>query len=193
MLAHERAHLQRGDHVWKPLGYLLLSVYWFHPLLWVAYFLLCRDMESACDEKVLRKLGSGSVKPYAMALVNCSERESKYRVQRCPVAFGETRIQERVKNVLNYRKPKFWVTALSILLVVVTAICFLTNPLSAKEPDEPITPPNTQETEQPTESVAKNEEGTFDDAFVYMVYLNSYDECEIFIVIATRNILLTMH
>ncbi|MBQ6337005.1 MAG: M56 family metallopeptidase [Ruminococcus sp.] len=128
ILAHERAHLKRRDHLWKPLGFLLLSVYWFNPLLWVAYILLCRDIEMACDEKVLKELGFESKKPYATALVNAAA--PRRMVAACPLAFGETGVKARVKNVLNYKKPAFWVIVTVIVLSVVIAVCFLTNPVS---------------------------------------------------------------
>ena len=131
ILAHERAHLKRYDHLWKPLGFLLLSVYWFNPLLWVAYILLCRDIESACDERVIRELGFESKKPYATALVNAAA--PRRMVAACPLAFGETGVKARVKNVLNYKKPAFWVIVTAIVLSVVIAVCFMTNPVSKSD------------------------------------------------------------
>ena len=105
ILAHERAHLRRRDHWWKPLGFLLLSVYWFNPAIWVAYILLCRDIESACDEKVLRDLDPAQVADYAQALLDCSLPRS--RVAACPLAFGEVGIKQRIKAALHYKKPAF--------------------------------------------------------------------------------------
>ena len=127
VLAHERAHLKRFDHVWKPLGFLLLSVYWFHPLLWVAYILLCKDIEYACDEKVIKELGVEQKKTYSTALINCSV--SRKMISACPLAFGETGVKGRVKSVLHYKKPAFWIIIASVVISGVLAVCFLTNPL----------------------------------------------------------------
>lgn len=126
VLAHENAHLKRRDHFFKPLGFLLLSVYWFNPVLWVAYILLCRDIELACDEKVIKKLGSDAKKSYSTALVNCSVSRKVITV--CPLAFGEVGVKRRVKTVLNYKKPAFWIIIVAILICVAVAVCFLTNP-----------------------------------------------------------------
>lgn len=105
VIAHESAHIKRRDHLWKPLGFLLLTVYWFNPVLWVAYILLCRDIELACDEKVIKEMGEQSKKPYSDALINCSV--PRKTVAACPLAFGETGIKGRIKSVLNYKKPAF--------------------------------------------------------------------------------------
>lgn len=126
VLAHERAHLKRRDHLWKPLGYLLLSVYWFNPLLWIAYMLLCRDIELACDERVIKELGYDCKKPYANALINAAA--PKRLITACPVAFGETSVKARVKNILSYKKPAFWIIIIAVILSIVVAVCFLTNP-----------------------------------------------------------------
>ena len=107
--AHERAHLRRRDHWWKLLGFFLLSIHWFNPLLWAAYFLFCRDMEFACDEKVIKEMGAGIKKPYAHALINCST--PKHSLTACPLAFAETSVNARIRSVLNYRKPGFWIIA----------------------------------------------------------------------------------
>ncbi|MDE7270678.1 MAG: M56 family metallopeptidase, partial [Acetatifactor sp.] len=125
ILAHEQAHLKRGDHWWKLLGYLLLSVYWFNPLSWAAYALLCRDIELACDEKVVRSWEEAEKKQYLRTLVSCSMRRK--RVMACPLAFGEVGVKQRVKAVLSYRKPAFWIVLIAIVACLVTAVCFLTN------------------------------------------------------------------
>ncbi len=127
VLAHEKAHLKRFDHLWKPLGFLLLSVYWFHPLLWVAYIVLCKDIEYACDEKVLKALGIEQKKAYSTALINCSV--SQKMISACPLAFGENGVKGRVKSVLHYKKPAFWIIIASVVISAVLAVCFLTNPL----------------------------------------------------------------
>lgn len=126
VVSHERAHLKRRDHWWKPLGFLILSVYWFWPLCWISYILLCRDIELACDERVIRELGQESKKPYAEALVACSVKPGG--IAACPLAFGETDVRERVKNVLHYKKPAFWIVLAALLCCIAAALCFLTSP-----------------------------------------------------------------
>lgn len=131
VLAHERAHIQRRDYIWKPLGFALLSVYWFNPLSWIAYILLCRDIESACDERVIRNKTADYMAAYSQALLDCSVQ--RRRIAACPVAFGETGVKMRIKNVLNYKKPAFWIVIASLVTCAVVAICFLTNPVKASE------------------------------------------------------------
>ena len=126
VLSHERAHLARRDHWWKPLGFALLAVYWFNPLLWLAYALLCRDIELACDERVIRTMDESAVKTYSTVLLACSM--PRKAVITCPLAFGEVGVKERVRNALRYKKPAFWVVAASVAVCVVVAVCFLTNP-----------------------------------------------------------------
>ena len=126
VLSHERAHLARRDHWWKPLGFALLAVYWFNPALWLAYTLLCRDIELACDERVIRTMDESAVKTYSTVLLACSM--PRKAVITCPLAFGEIGVKERVRNALHYKKPAFWVVAASVAVCVVVAVCFLTNP-----------------------------------------------------------------
>ena len=126
VLSHERAHLARRDHWWKPLGFALLAVYWFNPALWLAYTLLCRDIELACDERVIRTMDESAVKTYSTVLLACSM--PRKAVITCPLAFGEVGVKERVRNALHYKKPAFWVVAASVAVCVVVAVCFLTNP-----------------------------------------------------------------
>ena len=126
VMAHEKAHLRRKDHLWKPFGFLLLAVYWFNPVLWVAYVFLCRDIEAACDEKVIKEMGSEIKKSYSEALINCSA--PRRSLAACPLAFGETGVKGRIKMILNYKKPAFWVIISSVVACVVVAVCFLTNP-----------------------------------------------------------------
>ena len=126
VLSHERAHLARHDHWWKPLGFALLAVYWFNPLLWLAYTLLCRDIELACDERVLRGMDAGQIKDYSSALLACSV--PRRMLAACPLAFGEVGVGARVKNALRYKKPAFWAVAASVAVCAVVAVCFLTNP-----------------------------------------------------------------
>ena len=126
VLAHEQAHLARRDHWWKSLGFALLAVYWFNPVLWLAYTLLCRDIELACDERVIRTMDESAVKTYSTVLLACSM--PRKAVITCPLAFGEVGIKERVRNALHYKKPAFWVVAASVVVCVVVAVCFLTDP-----------------------------------------------------------------
>ncbi len=138
VLAHEQAHLRRGDHLWKPLGYVLLSIYWFNPLCWVAYFLFCRDVEQACDEAVIERMDTQQKKDYSAALLACA---APNRVQVCPLAFAEVGVKQRIAGVLNYRKPKFWVVALAALLCVSLTAGLLTDPVKATKAED-----NTQQT-----------------------------------------------
>lgn len=130
VIAHERAHLARRDHWWKVLGYLVLALHWFNPLVWVAYILFCRDIELACDEKVVKGLDGAARADYSQALLSCAA--PKRAVAACPLAFGEGNIETRVKSALHYRKPAFWVAAAAVLAVVIVAVCFLTNPRSER-------------------------------------------------------------
>jgi len=126
VLAHERAHLRRGDHFWKPIGFAILAFYWFNPLLWVAYVLLCRDIESACDEKVIKTMDTAAKKSYSEALLSCSLHRK--RIMACPLAFGEVGVKQRIKSVLNYKKPAFWIIIIALVATLVLSVCFLTNP-----------------------------------------------------------------
>ncbi len=127
VLAHENAHLKRRDHWWKPLGFALLAVYWFHPLLWLAYILLCKDIELACDERVIKEMGTEDKKAYSGALLICSV--PRRMIAACPLAFGEVGVKNRIKSVLNYKKPAFWIIVVAVIAAVVTAVCFLTDPV----------------------------------------------------------------
>ena len=126
VVAHEQAHIRRKDHWWKPLGFLLLTIHWFNPLMWLAYVLLCRDIELACDEKVIKELDNEQRADYTQALVACSV--NRRMIAACPLAFGEVGVKERVKSVMNYKKPAFWVIILAVIACVIVAVCFLTNP-----------------------------------------------------------------
>ena len=130
VIAHEHAHLARRDHWWKVLGYLVLALHWFKPLVWVAYILFCRDIELACDEKVVKGLDGAARADYSQALLSCAA--PKRAVAACPLAFGEGNIKTRVKSALHYKKPAFWVAAVAVLAVVIVAVCFLTNPRSER-------------------------------------------------------------
>lgn len=126
VLSHEEAHLKRKDHWWKPLGYLLLAVYWFNPLCWAAYILLSRDIEMACDEKVIRDMSREQTAGYSQALLNASYPVRGVRA--CPVAFGEVSVKQRIKGVLNYKKPAFWVIVVALVLCVALGVTLLTDP-----------------------------------------------------------------
>ena len=130
VVAHEMAHIRRKDHLWKPLGFLLLTLHWFNPLMWLGYVLLCRDIELACDEKVIKELDHDARADYSEALLTCSV--NRRMIAACPLAFGEVGVKDRVKSVLNYKKPAFWIIMAAVVACVVVAVCFLTNP-PAKE------------------------------------------------------------
>lgn len=130
VIAHEQAHIKRLDYLWKPLGFILLTIHWFNPLVWVAYILLCKDIEIACDEKVISVMEKSDAVSYSQTLLSCSTTRRNILV--CPLAFGEVSVKERIKHVLDYRKPAFWIVIISGLAVVALAVCFLTNPKSEK-------------------------------------------------------------
>lgn len=127
VLFHEHTHLKRCDHIRKPLGFILLTVYWFNPVLWVAYILLCRDIELACDEKVLREQGEDIRKPYSDALINCSM--PRKHISACPLAFGEVGVKSRIKNVLSYKKPALWIIVVAFVASAALSVCLMTNPM----------------------------------------------------------------
>ena len=129
VVAHEQAHIRRKDHWWKPMGFLLLTVYWFNPFVWLAYVLLCRDIELACDERVIRELGNEQRADYTQALVTCAV--NRRMIAACPLAFGEVGVKDRVKSIMNYRKPAFWIMVAAVIVCAVVAVCFLTNPLDS--------------------------------------------------------------
>lgn len=129
ILLHEKAHIRRGDHWWKPLGWVLLSIHWFNPLIWLAYVLFCRDIEIACDERVTRNMNREGKAAYSEALLQCSVHRRCLMV--CPLAFGEVGIRERVKNVLKDVKPARWIIVLAVAALAVVAVCFLTGPEAA--------------------------------------------------------------
>ena len=131
VLAHENAHLGRHDHWIKPIAFLLLAAYWFNPLMWLAYVLLCRDIELACDERVVRNMNAAGKRGYSSALLSCSV--SRKRLSACPLAFGEGNVRGRIKNVLNYKKPAFWIVVVAVAACIVVAVCFLTNPMEEQD------------------------------------------------------------
>lgn len=131
VIAHERMHIQRKDHWWKPLGFLLLCIHWFNPLIWLAYTLFCRDIELACDERAVKNMNPGQRANYSQALLNCSVRQRP--IYACPLTFGEVGVKDRVKNVLSYKKPAVWLIGIALLLCLTVALCFLTDPKTSDQ------------------------------------------------------------
>lgn len=140
VLTHERAHIARGDHVIKPLGWLILAVYWYNPLVWLAYVLFCRDIELACDERVIRRLPVSGRADYSQALLDLSR--PRHGVGACPLAFGESAVKGRVKSVLTYKRPAFWLIMLAALLCIGAAVCFLTDPKARADDSGPSDAPD---------------------------------------------------
>ena len=128
VIAHEKAHIKRLDYVWKPLGFLVLALHWFNPAMWVAYVMFCRDIEFACDEKVIRLIGAEKKQEYSTALLNLSA--PKHIISACPLAFGENGVKARIKGVLNYKKPAFWVILVAVVLAVAAVVAFFAGPAS---------------------------------------------------------------
>lgn len=134
VIQHERAHMQRKDYLLKPAFYLILTIYWFQPLVWAAYLLFCRDIELACDERVVKKLGFAYRKEYSQALLNCSV--SRRHIIACPLAFGEVGVKQRIRNILHYKKPSFWVIIAVIAAAAVISVCFMTQKKPSVQADE---------------------------------------------------------
>jgi len=133
VIAHENAHIRRKDHLWKPFGFLVLTLHWFNPLMWLGYILLCRDIELACDEKVVKEFSNEQKADYSQALLTCSV--NRRMIAACPLAFGEVGVRDRVKSVLNYKKPAFWITLAAVITSIILSVCFLTNPTKSKNND----------------------------------------------------------
>lgn len=131
ILAHERTHLEKGDHWIKMIGFVALAIHWFNPLVWVSYILLCKDIEMACDERVVQFMELSERKEYSSALLRCSTTKAHYAA--CPVAFGEISVKYRIKSILNYRKPSFWISLLAIIAFVFVGVCLMTNPQTVVE------------------------------------------------------------
>lgn len=131
VIAHEQTHIKRHDHWWKPIGFGLLSLYWYNPVIWMAYLLFCKDIELACDEQVVKHLNVAQRADYSQALLSCST--PRRTVAACPLAFGETGVKERVKNVLYYKKPAFWLIVVAVISCIAIAVCFLTNPKESED------------------------------------------------------------
>lgn len=146
VIAHEKAHISRGDHWIKLIGFVILSVYWFHPLVWVSYLLMCRDIELACDERVIKEMDMREKKLYAQALVKCSA--PYHRISACPLSFGEVGVKKRIMNVLHYKKPAFWIILVSLVLCGVVAVGFLTDPKKQGVTENYILPEQSEELEE---------------------------------------------
>lgn len=149
IITHEQTHKKRGDHWWKLIGLLCVAIHWYNPLVWVGYVLMCRDVEIACDEQVVAAMNLAERKAYSLALLNSGKRISG--ILACPVAFGEVSLKQRIKKVLAYRQPGFWITAVAITLVVFVGLCFLTSPIVEPKNSDATTPPTTQPSTVPTE------------------------------------------
>lgn len=131
VIAHEQAHIHRKDHLWKPFGFLVLTLHWFNPLMWLGYVLLCRDIELACDEKVVKEFNNEQKADYSQALLTCSIKRRV--ISACPLAFGEVGVKNRVKSVLSYKKPSFWIIVVAVIASIVVAVCFLTSPATTNQ------------------------------------------------------------
>lgn len=149
ILAHERTHLEKGDHWFKMIGFLALALHWFNPLVWIAYVLLCKDIELACDERVVQFMELEERKSYSAALLSCSTNRAHFAA--CPVAFGEVSVKDRIKTVLNYRRPSFWVSLLAVVAILFVAVCLLTNPTKV-EPSDAVADTISAQTETQSES-----------------------------------------
>ena len=150
VIEHEKAHIKRRDNIWKPLAFVILAVYWFNPVIWLAYVYLCKDIEAACDEKVIKDMDIESRRAYSTALLKCSVK--KKMITACPVAFGENGVKMRIKDVMNYKKPAFWIVCVAILSCIIVAVCFLTNPKDKQgNNDETTTSGNLLEEQTDTE------------------------------------------
>lgn len=163
ILAHERTHLEKGDHWFKMIGFLALAIHWFNPLVWVAYILLCKDIELACDERVVQFMDLEERKRYSAALLSCSA--NKVHFAACPVAFGEVSVKERIKSVLNYRKPSFWISLLGVIAILFVAVCLVTSPAEEAAPmeetteaTEPVTVVNVKNPDELLAAIAPNTE-----------------------------------
>ena len=133
VIAHENAHIRRKDYLWKPFGFLVLTLHWFNPLMWLSYVLLCRDIELACDEKVIRNLDTEQKADYSQALLMCSV--NRRMIAACPLAFGELGVRDRVRSVLSYKRPALWIVIIAVISSITVAVCFLTNPSTSDKTD----------------------------------------------------------
>ncbi len=179
IIAHESTHLKHRDHIVKLVAFLLLAVYWFNPLVWIAYICLCRDIEFACDERVVHEMNMAEKKAYSETLLSCSVNASK--IAAYPLAFGEVGVKARIKSVLKYKKPKFWVVTLSVCVCILIGICFLTNPKAktTKQTDSPANTADIASTEEETIAASETEINTDNNSSYigYLGYSGYMDEC----------------
>ena len=131
VVAHEQAHIRRKDHWWKPLGFLLLTIHWFNPLIWIAYYFLCKDIELACDEYAIKDMSDSQRAAYSQTLLSCTANQRIFAA--CPLAFGSKNVKTRIRAVLSYRKPHTWIITVTAILVLAVVACFMTNPRQSKE------------------------------------------------------------
>ena len=131
VVAHEQAHIRRKDHWWKPLGFLLLTIHWFNPLIWIAYYFLCKDIELACDEYAIKDMSDSQRAAYSQTLLSCTANQRIFAA--CPLAFGSKNVKTRIRAVLSYRKPHAWIITVTAILVLAVVACFMTNPRQSKE------------------------------------------------------------
>ena len=185
VIAHENAHIRRKDHLWKPLGFLLLALHWFNPLMWLGYVLLCRDIELACDEKVIRELDRDARADYSEALLTCSV--NRRMIAACPLAFGEVSVKNRVRSVLNYKKPAFWIIIAAVVACIVVAVCFLTDPLSKEKPDDQ--PQNDETTASQEELIGSADNG---ESYINTEYEGVYITIESTLAASSEGAILTM-
>ena len=176
VIAHEKAHIFRGDHWIKLIGFVILAIYWFHPLVWLSYLLMCHDIELSCDEKVIKEMDMKSKKAYAQALVKCSA--PYHRISACPLAFGEVGVKKRIMNVLHYKKPAFWIILVSLVLCGVMAVGFLTNPKEQSDNEDEVLPQRSdagekQEEQEPEQDNETLKEKTSDSEQTTMTALTS--------------------
>jgi len=172
VISHEEAHIQRRDHWWKPIGFLLLSIYWFNPVLWLAYILLCRDIEAACDEKVIKNMDKDALRAYSTALLKSSIHQRS--ITACPLAFGEVGIKERIRHVMNYKKPSFWVILISLVLILVLSVTLLTNPEAKYDPDKVYPQSVLQEPDRIYIDVSGTDRVFEKDSLVYKALLEAF-------------------
>ena len=176
ILEHERTHLDKGDHWIKMIAFLALALHWFNPLVWVAYILLCKDIEMACDERVVQFMELDERKSYSSALLSCSSKQMRFSAN--PVAFGEVSVKQRILKVLNYKKPGFWISLLGVLAFFFVAICLLTNPEKEAEPGIVELPGGTyiEATPEETEKVLTRLEDTWNAILSQQQYHLSFAE-----------------
>ena len=153
VLQHERTHIKYGDHILKVIGFFVVCVYWFNPLVWIAYFMLCKDIEFSCDESVIKKYDADECKEYAKALLDLGV--NKVKLSACPIAFGEVSIKKRIKNVISYKKASKILVAASLCVCIGVSVCFMTEPEVSLKPKVEEVELQEETTEPVTEKVTE--------------------------------------